>query len=148
MKLKLCSFVILSALAITPVSSIASVVHLTNKDYVDTGLRAVYNRAKAVNNETQNNLDVLTLYVGNPTTATEEASGLTAQVEDLTAAVNSMESYEGDDRGVLVTEGKKIEIDGLDEETKTDDKIYVFKNNTATELDVADTWSVPEVENN
>ncbi len=148
MKNILFSFAALSIVAMTPAFS-TETTHLTTKGYVDTGLKEVYNRIKALNTATQNDLNELTLYVGAPATETQAASGLTAQVEALSNDVNSMEGrivYYGDGRGVLVTDDRKVSITGLTSSTGTNDKIYVFRNNIATELEVADTWSIPEPE--
>lgn len=155
MKKKTCSFVILSILAATPAFSANTVAHLTNKDYVDTGLRAVYSRAKAANattqadlDETKDNLEILTLYVGGPATETEDASGLTAEIDALRSEVDVLneKDYAGDGRGVSVVQGTKIVVDGLTSASRTDDEIYVFRNNIATKLDVADTWTPTAVE--
>lgn len=146
MKHVLFSFAALSILATMPAFS-TETTHLTTKGYVDTGLKEVYNRIKALNSATQNDLNELTIYVGAPSTDESPASGLTAQVEALSGDLNSMESrivYTGDGRGVLVTDDRKVSITGLTSNTGTNDKIYVFRNNIATELEVEDTWSIPE----
>lgn len=146
MKHVLFSFAALSILATMPAFS-TETTHLTTKGYVDTGLKEVYNRIKALNSATQNDLNELTIYVGAPSTDENPASGLTAQVEALSGDLNSMESrivYTGDGRGVLVTDDRKVSITGLTSNTGTNDKIYVFRNNIATELEVEDTWSIPE----
>ena len=148
MKTVLFSFAALSILATTPGFS-ADVAHLTTKGYVDSGLQAVYNRAKALNAATQNGLDTLTLYVGKPATDDSPATGLTAEIDRLSSDVGSMENrivYTGDGRGVLITNDRKVSITGLTSSTGTNDKIYVFRNNIATELEVADTWSIPPTE--
>ena len=133
-----------------PVPSPTPVV-LATQGYVDAGLQYVYRQAKTMNDTTNGELDTLTLYVGAPddgTSGTDHPS-LTAQMADLAAGLDSMEekvSYTGDGRGVLVTANRKISISGLNSDTGIDDKAYVFRNNMASELKMADTWSIPPVE--
>lgn len=149
MKHVLFSFAVLSLLAVSPAFSEVPVAHLTTKNYVDTGLKSVYSKIKALNTATQADLDELTVYVGAPAVGDEPASGLTGQIDTLAADVRSIEDrvvYTDNDSGVLVTADRKVGILGLDHNTKISDKMYLFKNNRAVELDVADTWSVPEPE--
>ena len=56
---------------------------VATKDYVDSGLQAVYTRAKNLTNTAQNDVDELTLYVGAPTVDETPGTGLTKRIEVL-----------------------------------------------------------------
>ena len=116
---------------------------VATKDYVDSGLQAVYTRAKNLTNTAQNDVDELTLYVGAPTVDETPGTGLTKRIEDLEVNLENVGAnivYTGDGRGVLVTDDRRVGIVGLSEATGTNNKMYVFQNNMATELEVGDTW--------
>ena len=149
MKKIVCSFIVMSVFGIVP--SFAASTSVPTKNYVDVGLQKVYERAKRLNSSTQDNIDVLTLYVGNPSDAESGmlATGLTKQVEDLSQGLTNVETktlYTGNNRGVLVTDDRTIGIYGLTPSTGTNNKVYVFNNNVATELEIADTWFIAPVE--
>lgn len=132
-----------SLLAMTSALAEGTAVVAT-KSYVDAGLQAVYTRAKNLNTSTQNDVDELTLYVGAPTVDETPGTGLTKRIEDLETSLENVGAsidYRGDGRGVLVTDDRKVAIVGLTESTGTNNKIYVFQNNIATELEVGDTWA-------
>ena len=116
--------------------------YIATKDYVDSGLQAVYTRIQNKNTSTQNDVDELTLYVGAPTVGETAGSGLTKRIEDLETGLENVGSqviYTGEG-AILVTNDRQISIRGLDSSTSTDNKMYVIKNNMASALDVANTW--------
>lgn len=146
MKHTLFSLLALSVLATTPAFS--GEVGVVTKYYVDDGLKHVYNKAKemdaAINNrltQTNDKLDVLTLYIGAPSDGETPTGSLTQRIEDLSDEINGIE-YSGVN-GVSV-EDDEVSINGLSDTTAEDGKIYVFKNNTASELEVANTWTTPQ----
>lgn len=117
--------------------------YLATKDYVDSGLQAVYTRIKNKNNSTQNDVDELTVYVGAPTVDETPGTGLTKRIEDLESGLSNVGQniiYTGEG-AILVTDDREISIRGLGSSTGTDNKMYVIKNNMASALDVADTWT-------
>ena len=68
---------------------------------------------------------------------------MTKRIEDLEVNLENVGAnivYTGDGRGVLVTDDRRVGIVGLSEATGTNNKMYVFQNNMATELEVGDTW--------
>ena len=135
-----------SLLAMTSALAEGTAVVAT-KDYVDAGLQAVYTRARNLTNTAQNDVDELTLYVGAPTVDETPGTGLTKRIEDLEVNLENVGAnivYTGDGRGVLVTDDRRVGIVGLTESTGTNNKMYVFQNNMATELEVDDTWHEAE----
>ena len=122
--------------------------YIATKDYVDSGLQAVYTRIQNKNTSTQNDVDELTLYVGAPTVNETPGTGLTKRIEDLETSLENVGSqivYTGTG-AILVTDDRQISVRGLDSATGTDNKMYVIKNNMASALDVADTWTPAVVE--
>lgn len=93
--------------------------------------------------ETNVKLNNLTEYVGAPNDATAgtDHPSLSVRVDNLSTEIESR-VYTGEN-GISVTPAKEIVINGLNENTESDNKIYVFKNNAASELDVANTWVDP-----
>ena len=138
MKRVMFSLSAISMLAASPAFS-ANDVAIATQDYVDSGLKYVYTKAKELNTATNDKLDVLTLYIGAPSGDETPAGSLTQRIEDLADEINGIE-YSGGN-GVSV-EDDEIGISGLSDITAEDGKIYVFKNNTASELEVAKTWTV------
>ncbi|MBO4683297.1 MAG: hypothetical protein J5611_01820 [Alphaproteobacteria bacterium] len=146
MKKVLFSCMTVSLLAMTSALAEGTAVVAT-KDYVDAGLQAVYTRARNLTNTAQNDVDELTLYVGAPTVDETPGTGLTKRIEDLEVNLENVGAnivYTGDGRGVLVTDDRRVGIVGLTESTGTNNKMYVFQNNMATELEVDDTWHEAE----
>ena len=115
------------------------VAYVVTKPYVDAGLQAVYNKIKS----TQSDVDELTVFVGAPTVGDVPGSGLTKRIEQLEVGlVNANNQYSGDGRGVIITDDHKIGIIGLNQSTGVNNKVYVFQNNIATELEMKDTWVI------
>jgi len=111
-------------------------------EYVNKGLITAYQKAKELNTATQTDLNNLSIYVGAPSVeGGAAATGLTKQVEDLQVQISST-AYNGT-AGIGI-EGKDLYIVGLDADTSTDNKVYVFKNNQARELKIAEDWRVDE----
>lgn len=131
-------------LILTATSAFAeSTSYIATKEYVDAGLSAVYTRAKNRDAELQNDIDELTIYVGAPAIDETPATGLTKRVDDISTNIENLRNdivYKGNHTGVNVTDDKTIEINGLSSATETNNRVYVFRNNTATELEIADTW--------
>jgi hypothetical protein len=147
MKNVLFSFTALSILTAT-FAAHAETSYLPTQEYVDTGLRAVHNQSKERDNALQNDIDELTIYVGAPAVGDTPATGLTKQIDDLNTAIDIVRQdtvYTGDGTGILVTDDRKVGITGLSPATGTNNRMYVFKNNMATELEIADTWIVGSV---
>ena len=148
MKKYICSFTAIYMLSIIP--GLAVGVSVPTKTYVDDGLSEVYRRAKALNATTQTNVSDLATYVGTPSNPDEPSTlSLTQQIEDLADNLDDLAgevTYIGK-YGVSVDD-KTVAVNGLSLDTKTNNKIYVFKNNKATELEVADTWYVAPVDTN
>lgn len=119
----------------------AESAYVPTKDYVDDGIKAVYRKAKEADAAIQTDLNALSVYVGAPSTSSAPATGLTKQIEDLTAEV-TLTTYSGNGMGINVTADKKIEIANLNGTTAEDGKPYVFRNNSASLLEVADTWEI------
>lgn len=71
-------------------------------------------------------------------------SGLTGRVEDLELQMQNVPSALTGVNGVTIS-GGNAQVTGLSAATASDDKTYVFINNTATELPVVDTWTNPWV---
>ena len=111
--------------------------NLVTKSYVDSGLQYVYGKVQ----NTQSDVDELTVFVGAPSVGESPATGLTKRIEDLETGATGVNSFTGDGRGVIVTDDHKIGVIGLTQSTGTNNKVYVFKNNIATELEMADTWN-------
>ena len=144
MKRAIFSFTALSILG-AAFASHAETSYLTTKDYVDAGLRAVNNRSIERDTTLRNDIDELTIYVGAPAVGETPATGLTKQISDINTAIDAVRQdtvYSGDGTGVLVTDNRKVGISGLSSATGTNNRVYVFKNNIATELEIADTWMV------
>ena len=144
MKKVIKSLVTVFALGVLP-DVAASETFIPVKEYVDSGLRAVYKRAKDLDAELNNNLNNLNTYVGSPSN-TEGAPtvSLTQQIEGINNNLSGIEgrlAYTSDNLGISI-ENRTIGIQGLSSSSGADNRVYVFKNNTATELDIADTWSV------
>ena len=128
----------LSTLVVAP-SFAESTAYLATKSYVDAGLKSVYSKVESNNR----NLDELTVFVGAPTVEGVAGSGLVKRIEDLEFGLGEANNqYSGDGRGVIVTTDNKIGIIGLTQSTGVNNKMYVFQNNIATELEVADTWVI------
>ena len=142
MKQILCSFLTLSMLVVMPVFANSNEAHIPTTDYVDSGLRAVYQRARDADAQLRSDINEINSYIGTPTesggqTLTQQIAAISSDIETIE---NGME-YSDDEHGVDVSnETKKIGISGLDDNTKIDNKVYVFKNNTATELEMVGTW--------
>jgi len=66
-------------------------------------------------------------------------TGLTGRVEDLELQMQNVPSALQGENGVTISSGK-ASITGLSSTTGSDNKMYILKNNTATELSVATTW--------
>jgi len=147
MKKYICSFIAISVLSIT--SGLAAAVTVPTQTYVDDGLVEVYRRAKNLNSATQSNVNNLKNYVGTPSDPENSSSlTLTQQIENLSSDLDDLaneSSYVGN-HGVSVTDDRTVSVYGLSDSTKTNNKIYVFKNNVATELEIEDTWSVAPVD--
>ena len=147
MKNVLFSFTALSILTAT-FAVHAETSYLTTKEYVDAGLKAVHNRSKERDSALQSDIDELTIYVGAPAVGDTPATGLTKQISDINATIDVVRQdavYSGDGTGVLVTDNRKVGITGLSSATGTNNRMYVFKNNMATELEIADTWMIGSV---
>ena len=115
------------------------VAYVVTKPYVDAGLQSVYNKIKSA----QSDIDELTVFVGAPTVGDIPGTGLAKRIEQLEVGlVNANNQYSGDGRGVIVTDDNKIGIIGLSQSTGVNNKMYVFQNNIATELEVKDTWTI------
>ena len=138
MKKILFSFVGLSILISG--AAFAESVSIATKDYVDDGLRSVYNKVKS----TQNDVDELTVFVGAPSVGDEPGSGLTKRIEDLEVGLGAANNQYTGDGGVVVTNDNKIKILGLDQNTAFDSSVRVIKNNSAVPIGVADAWSMEE----
>lgn len=147
MKKYICSFIAISMFGIT--SGFAAAVSVPTKKYVDDGLIEVYRRAKNLNSATQTGVNDLAAYVGTPSdpenpsplTLTQQIENLSDDLDDLADESTYIGNY-----GVSVTDDKTVSVYGLSESTKRNNKIYVFKNNVATELEIEDTWSVAPVD--
>ena len=136
-------------LILTATSAFAeSTSYVATKQYVDAGLNAVYTRAKNRDTALQNDVDELTIYVGAPSVGDTPATGLTKQIEEISTTVENLRNdivYTGNHNGVNVTDDRTVEITGLSPATGTNNRVYVFRNNTATELEIADTWTMGAV---
>ena len=147
MKNVLFSFTALSILTAT-FAVHAETSYLPTQEYVDAGLRAVHNRSKERDNALQSDIDELTIYVGAPAVGENPATGLTKQISDLNTEIDVIRQdtvYSGNGTGVLVTDDRKVGVIGLSSATGTNNRVYVFKNNMATELEIADTWMIGSV---
>ena len=146
-----------TVLGTTSAFATTTTAQLTTKKYVDDGLKSVYTTVKGLAesaqttadaaqtaaNAAQADVDSLTTYVGAPSVGETPASGLTARIESLEegyASIPENTLYTGVN-GVSVGSGRQVSVNGLSTATGTDGKIYVFQNNVATELNVADTWN-------
>jgi len=133
-------FSCMGLLMLTATSAFAEgTAYLVTKPYVDAGLQSVYNKIKSA----QNDVDELTVFVGAPTVGDVPGTGLAKRIEDLEVGLtNANNQYSGDGRGVIVTTDNKIGIIGLTQATGTNNKMYVFQNNIATELEMVDAWTI------
>lgn len=157
-------------LGITSGMAAAPTSYVTTKGYVDTGLKALYNKIQTdigvTANEVQHDVDELTIYVGGASTESAEATGLTLQVENLenavghasdenveatglNARIENLEKTVGADgqnmvytgtRGITVSENRVVSVNGLSAGSATDGKIYVFQNNVAREMPMVELW--------
>ena len=75
---------------------------------------------------------------GNGTAGT--GTGLTGRVEDLELQMQNVPSALQGENGVTISNGK-AQITGLSSTTGSDNKMYILKNNTATELSVVSSWA-------
>ena len=115
------------------------IAYVVTKPYVDAGLQSVYNKIKSA----QSDIDELTVFVGAPTVGDVPGTGLTKRIEELEVGlVNANNQYSGDGRGVIITDDNKVGIMGLSQSTGLNNKMYVFKNNIATEMEMLDTWTI------
>jgi len=133
-------FSCMGLLMLTATSAFAEgTAYIATKPYVDAGLQSVYNKIKT----TQSDIDELTVFVGAPSVGDVPGSGLTKRIESLEVALDGASNqYSGDGRGVIITTDNKIGIIGLTQSTGNNNKMYVFQNNIATELEVADAWTI------
>ena len=128
----------LTVLALMATSSAMAEVtnsSLTTKGYVDAGLTAVHN-------EIADKADAATTYtkteVNNLLDDKADAADVYTKTE-VDQAIQNVSSVTGAN-GVTVTNGT-ASITGLSSTTSNDNKMYVLKNNTATELTVASDWA-------
>ena len=147
MKKYVYSFIAMYMLGVVP--GLAT-VSIPTQAYINDGLVEVYQRAKRLNTTTQTNINNLSNYVGTPSDSENPPTlSLTQQVENLASDLDDVISettYDGVN-GVSITDDRLVSVYGLSETTRRNNKFYVFKNNVATELEVADTWYVTPVNN-
>ncbi len=82
--------------------------------------------------------------VGTAGTGGATGTGLTGRIETLENQMQNVPSALTGENGVTISNGK-AQITGLSTTSASDNKMYILKNNQATELSVADTWTNPWV---
>ena len=128
----------------------ASATALTTKRYVDAGLKAVWNKAKAADVENANTAtyDSETEYdegtVGAAIKSIENDLGNAAgAVDELEDRVDSLEAATTYESGVGITVDNENRTVGLKGVTAQElaNKTYVLKNGEWQELEVEDSWN-------
>ena len=167
MRKLLTSFIVLAMFIGAGAAFADDTTALTTKNYVDSGLRAVYNVAA----DAQERVGTLTTTVNNINTTVnghttditnlqntvgDENSGLVQQVntnieniESLQDQIDALEAASSDTTysagtGITISgQNNAVSVTGLDTTTESGNttKRYVYQNGVLTELEVANTWN-------